>query len=229
MTIVASGGSTSGEQRITRLAPASRRRSISARVRYCRVASITMSTPRSPQGISPPASPGSLLIWRPATWRAPSGALPPARRRDRAPPPQLAPGDPPASLPRQHLDLAPGHVEIPVARAHLVRKPAEDGVEAQQVHQAIQVGHVADRLDPDIVAVIEDAEDVPPDASQTHQPDAGRHSTTPLPYSPVRRPRPAAENVHPQPYHVPCHRVGRSPEPSGTDELAPTATNGHGL
>ena len=55
--------------RVTRLAPAARWRSASARVRYFEVASMTTSTPSSPQGgvSCDPFSSVSILTCRPAT------------------------------------------------------------------------------------------------------------------------------------------------------------------
>ena len=66
MTTVMSGGSVVRVQTMTRFAPISRCFSSSARVRKRAVASITVSTPRSPQGMLPGFSSESILIWRPA-------------------------------------------------------------------------------------------------------------------------------------------------------------------
>ena len=66
MTTVMSGGSAGGEHRITLFAPCSKWRSSSARVRNFAVASITVSTPSSPHGMSPGFSPDSIWIVRPA-------------------------------------------------------------------------------------------------------------------------------------------------------------------
>jgi hypothetical protein len=92
--------------------------------------------------------------------------------------PEVAPGGRRlrAFLLMEHLHHAPGRVQIAVAQAELVGKPAEDRVEAEQVGQRGRVGHVADRLDPLVLTLVEDAEDVPPDPSQPHQPNSGGHS-----------------------------------------------------
>ena len=104
------------------------------------------------------------------------GAGPEARGRlDHRVDPQVAPGDVARLLAGQHRDLPAGDVEMAVLEADLVREAAEDRVEAEQVGERRVVRDVADRLDPDVVALVEDAEDVAADPPESHEPDAAGH------------------------------------------------------
>ncbi len=103
----------------------------------------------------------------------------PRRRLDYDIDAQLAPGNVPGLLSREHGDLSTVDVEVPLLDAELVGEGAEDGVESQQILQRSVIRDVADRGDADVVAAIEDAKEIAADAAETCETDShGCHRLT---------------------------------------------------
>ena len=75
----------------------------------------------------------------------------------------------------EDLDRAPLRVEGIPLDPDRVLEASVDGVEAEEVFERGRVGDVDDRRDLDVGAVVDDAEDVPADAAETHQTDADGH------------------------------------------------------
>src|SRR5262249_39285406 len=71
---------------------------------------------------------------------------------------------------------------------HLAREASKYGVEAQQVSKRRMVGRIAHRRDHQVLLAVEDAEDVPADPPQAHQPYPHRH---PDPFLAIGLPSPA--------------------------------------
>ena len=84
--------------------------------------------------------------------------------------PQVGPAHGVGVLPREHRDLPPPGVQVAAPAGDQVREPPEDRVVAEKVDQGLRIGDVRDRADPDVVALVEQPEQVAADAAEPRQP-----------------------------------------------------------
>ena len=73
--------------------------------------------------------------------------------------------------------MEPGRdAQVAVVDRDFVGKPAENGVEAEEILQARRVGEIGDRADADVRAVVEDSKEVAADAAEPEEADPGDHA-----------------------------------------------------